>query len=60
MGSVIHAIRDLGNSFVHTITHTATITIDGVTHAVSVATNEAGEALHDVVVDGKVVVKAGY
>lgn len=57
--AVAGGVSDVANAVVHTVVTTAHLTIDGVEQAVSVVTNEAGEAVHDVVVGGKVVVKAG-
>jgi hypothetical protein len=63
MGIVFKKIKevgeDIGETVIHTVTHTAHLTIDGVEQAISVVTDETGKAVHDVVVAGKVVVKAG-
>jgi type IV secretory pathway protease TraF len=59
MGSVIHILKKAGEATVHTVVHTAHITVDGVEQAVSAVADETGNAVHDVVVNGKVIVKAG-
>ncbi|MFT4789927.1 MAG: hypothetical protein ACJAUL_003643 [Paraglaciecola sp.] len=64
MGSVIKAIGgavgDLTNTVIHTVVHTVHATVDGIEQTISVVTNAAGEATHDVVdATGKVIIKAG-